>query len=225
MTGAETMMERLSTKRRSYRVPNAIIGGRVLLAFIACALLVRGSAVAALVAVVLTVVVIAMDGLDGMAARRLGLSSKLGGVLDITADRIVEHVYWITFAVAQLVPLWVPLVIVTRSVLVDAVRGLALAQGRTAFGDSTMARSRLSRFLTASRTMRNAYGLAKVAAFVLLGILIALGAQDGTGAARALEAAAMLSVSAAVALCLARGVPVLLEAKAYLEPEGSAAGS
>jgi CDP-diacylglycerol--glycerol-3-phosphate 3-phosphatidyltransferase len=225
MTGAETMMERLSTKRRSYRVPNAIIGGRVLLAFIACALIVRGSAVAALVAVVLTVVVIAMDGLDGMAARRLGLSSKLGGVLDITADRIVEHVYWITFAVAQLVPLWVPLVIVTRSVLVDAVRGLALAQGRTAFGDSTMARSRLSRFLTASRTMRNAYGLAKVAAFVLLGILIALGAQDGTGAARALEAAAMLSVSAAVALCLARGVPVLLEAKAYLEPEGSAAGS
>jgi CDP-diacylglycerol--glycerol-3-phosphate 3-phosphatidyltransferase len=180
------------------------------LAFVACGLLVRGSAVAALVAVALTVIAIAMDGLDGIAARKLGLSSKLGGVLDISADRIVEHVYWITFAVAQLVPLWVPVVIVTRSVLVDAARGLALIQGKTAFGESTMARSALSRFLTASRTMRNLYGLAKVAAFVVLGMLIA-----APGVA-ALEVAATISVGAAVALCLARGVPVLVDARAYL---------
>lgn len=195
---------------RSYRVPNTIVVVRVALAFIACGLLVRGSAVGAAVAVVLTVIAIAMDGLDGMAARRLGLSSKLGGILDIAADRIVEHVYWITFAVAHLVPLWVPVVIVTRSALVDTARGLALIQGKTAFGESTMARSPLSSFLTSSRTMRNLYGATKVAAFVVLGLLIA-----APGVA-ALELAATVSVGAAVALCLARGIPVLVDARAYL---------
>ncbi len=196
---------------RSYRVPNTIVALRVAVAFVACGLLIRGSARAAGVAVVLTVVAIAMDGLDGIAARKLGLSSKLGGILDITADRIVEHVYWITFAVAHLVPLWVPVVIVTRSVLVDAARGLALIQGKTAFGESTMARSALSTFLTASRTMRNLYGAAKVAAFVLLGLLVA-----APGAA-VLELAATVSVGAALGLCLARGIPVLVDARAYLQ--------
>jgi phosphatidylglycerophosphate synthase len=205
------------TVRRSYRVPNAIVGGRVALAFVASALLLQGSAGAALSAVALTAIAIAMDGLDGLAARRLGLGSKLGAVLDITADRIVEQVYWITFAVASLVPVWVPLVIVTRGVLVDAVRGLALVQGRTAFGDTTMARSPLARFLTASRGMRNAYGVAKLAAFVLLGLVAASGARDQAGSAGALELAATVAVLLAVGLCLARGVPVLLEAGAYLD--------
>lgn len=201
---------------RSYRVPNAIILGRVVLAFVACALLVQGSVRAALAAVVLTGIAIAMDALDGFAARRMGLGSKLGAVLDITADRVVEQVYWITFAVADLVPLWVALVIVTRSVLVDAVRGLALVHGRTAFGDSTMARSGLSHFLTASRAMRNLYGVAKVSAFMLLGIVVAVRAGLGAPGARALETAATVAVSATVALCIARGLPVLLEARAYL---------
>ena len=99
-------------------------------------------------------VAIALDALDGIVARRMGLASKLGGLLDITADRIVEHVYWITFAVAHVVPLWMPLVVVTRSFLVDAVRGLASVRGKTAFGESSMARSGLTRFLSGSRTMR-----------------------------------------------------------------------
>jgi len=200
---------------RTYRVPNAIIVARVALAFIACALLVQGSASAAIVAVVLTVVAIAMDALDGIVARRMGLASKLGGVFDITADRIVEHVYWVTFAVAHLVPLWMPLVVVTRSVLVDGVRALALVQGKTAFGSTSMARSRLSRFLTASRTMRNAYGFAKLVAFVLLGLAAAAGAR-AEGGVGALEEAALVAALATVVLCVARGLPVLADAKVYL---------
>jgi CDP-diacylglycerol--glycerol-3-phosphate 3-phosphatidyltransferase len=199
---------------RSYRIPNLVVATRVALAFVAAGLFFTGSAVAAAVGVALVVVVIAMDALDGIAARRLGLASKLGAVLDITADRIVEHVFWITFAVAHQVALWVPLVVVTRSFLVDAVRGLALVQGRTAFGLETMARSPLTRFLTSSRAMRNLYGAAKVVAFVLLGLLVVaerLGAESG-----ALEAAAGTAVLAAVGLSLARGVPVLVDARAYL---------
>jgi len=162
------------SQRRSYRIPNSIVGVRVVLAFVAAGAIVFGEPWTAALGVLLTVIVIAMDALDGIVARRMGLASKLGGILDITADRIVEHVYWITFAVAQLIPLWIPLVVVTRSLVVDAVRGLALVSGRTAFGPSSMARSRVSSFLTGSRAMRGAYGAAKLAAFVLLVFLITL---------------------------------------------------
>ena len=159
-------------RKHPYRIPNLVIASRVALAFVAAALLLAGSGLAAGIAVALIVVVIAMDALDGIVARRLGVASKLGGILDITADRIVEHVFWITFAVAHQVALWVPLVVMTRSFLVDAVRGLALVEGRTAFGSDSLARSPLTRFLTASRAMRSAYGAAKLAAFVLLGLLV-----------------------------------------------------
>jgi CDP-diacylglycerol--glycerol-3-phosphate 3-phosphatidyltransferase len=205
--------------RRSYRIPNAIVALRVALAFVAAGLFVVGSAAAAAFGVLLTVIAIGMDALDGIVARRMGLASKLGGVLDITADRIVEHVYWITFAVAHVVPLWIPLVVVTRSFLVDAVRGLALVRGKTAFGDSSMARSALTRFLTASRFMRSAYGGAKLAAFVLLGALIASrGTLSDTGLA-VLESAAVVCALVTVVLCVVRGLPVIADAAAYLQPE------
>jgi CDP-diacylglycerol--glycerol-3-phosphate 3-phosphatidyltransferase len=205
--------------RRSYRVPNAIVALRVALAFAAAGLFVVGSAAAATLGVSLTVIAIGMDALDGIVARRMGLASKLGGVLDITADRVVEHVYWITFAVAHVVPLWIPLIVVTRSFVVDAVRGLALARGKTAFGDSSMARSALTRFLTGSRVMRSIYGVAKLAAFVLLGALIATeGAVSEAGLA-GLESAALVCASVTVALCVVRGLPVIADAAAYLQPE------
>lgn len=209
----------MTTARQSYRIPNLVIAARVVLAFVAAGLFVSGGAAAAAVGVVLVVVVIAMDALDGIVARRLGLASKVGAVLDITADRIVEHVFWITFAVLHHVALWVPLVVATRSFLVDAARGFALASGRTAFGEETMARSRLTRFLTASRAMRDLYGGSKVAAFVSLGALVILdraGAQLG-----AVELLASASVLLAVGLCVARGVPVLVDVRAYLPREGA----
>jgi CDP-diacylglycerol--glycerol-3-phosphate 3-phosphatidyltransferase len=212
-------------QRRSYVVPNSIVGVRVAIAFAATGLLVTGSAPAAAAGVALTVIAIAMDALDGFVARRMGLTSKLGGILDITADRIVEHAYWITFAVAQRIPLWIPLVVVTRSFLVDGVRGLALVRGKTAFGDSSMARSRLSRFLTGSRSMRCVYGVAKLAAFVLLGTSIAMEAAAPAGVPAQMEMAAAACALLTVTLCLVRGIPVMADAGAYLRSDTEGAGA
>ena len=103
--------------QKSYLVPNLVIVIRVILAFVAVALLGVASPWAAVAAVVLTVVAIAMDGLDGYLARKLDLTSELGAVLDITADRIVEHIFWIAFAVFGQVGLWVPLVIMISAEL------------------------------------------------------------------------------------------------------------
>lgn len=215
----------MTLQRKSYLIPNLVIFGRVVLAFVVVTLQRVASPWAAGSAVVLTVVVIAMDGLDGYLARKLDLTSELGAVLDITADRIVEHIFWIAFAVSGMVGLWVPLVVMTRSFLVDTARGMALAHGKTAFGEGTMMRSPLSRFLTGGRTMRNLYGTAKVVAFVLLGTLMAV-AQAQAAGAEVLSAAALtrvgvaadVAVWVAVVLCVVRGIPVLLDSRAYLEP-------
>ena len=148
-------------------------------------------------------------------------------MFDITADRIVEHVFWIYFAVVLRVPLWVPIVIVTRSFVVDTVRSIALAKGRTAFGDKSMMRSPVSRFLVASRFMRGVYGFAKVAAFVLLGTVIVIEkAADGavfvtpTDVQRLVEVTAYGMTVLTVALNLLRGFPVVWDSRAYLRTEG-----
>ncbi|MEJ2205186.1 MAG: CDP-alcohol phosphatidyltransferase family protein [Gemmatimonadota bacterium] len=213
---------------RSYLVPNLVILVRVILAFVAVGLFLVPSLAVAGTAVVLTVVVIAMDGLDGYLARRLDLTSELGAVLDITADRIVEHIFWISFAVLGKVGLWVPLVVMTRSFLVDTARGMALAHGKTAFGSTTLQRSAVGRFLTGSRFMRTAYAVAKTGAFVLLGVEVAVARAPGVGAEvplTLLAEGARVMVWVAVALCVVRGIPVLMDSRAYLEPAAAETGS
>ncbi len=199
---------------------DVVIALRVVLAFVVLFLysLPFGFAAAA---VVLTVVVIAMDGLDGFLARRAGVADELGAVLDITGDRIVEHLFWIYFAVAGVIPVWVPLVIVTRSFAVDTVRGMALARGKTAFGSKTMMRTPVSRFLVSSRFMRTLYAVAKVAAFVLLGAVIAM--DKGAGASRALELTALGVALVTVAVNLLRGLPVLWDSRTFLRHRASEA--
>ncbi len=199
---------------------DVVIALRVVLTFVVLFLysLPFGFAAAA---VVLTVVVIAMDGLDGFLARRAGVADELGAVLDITGDRIVEHLFWIYFAVAGVIPVWVPLVIVTRSFAVDTVRGMALARGKTAFGSKTMMRTPVSRFLVSSRFMRTLYAVAKVAAFVLLGAVIAM--DKGAGASRALELTALGVALVTVAVNLLRGLPVLWDSRTFLRHRASEA--
>lgn len=203
------------------RAPDVVIAIRVALAFVALCLLSLPFRFA-VAGLALTIVVIAMDALDGFLARRLGVADDVGAVLDITADRIVEHVFWIYFAVAGVVPVWVPLVIVTRSFAVDTVRSLALTSGMTPFGAKTMMRSALTRFLVSSRFMRNLYGIAKVSAFVLLGAVIVVGKAAGAGftvtpdTERVLAQIGFAAVATIVALNLVRGLPVLWDSKPLL---------
>jgi CDP-diacylglycerol--glycerol-3-phosphate 3-phosphatidyltransferase len=195
------------------KLPDLVIALRIVLAFVALSLLSLPLPYP-FAGLALTGVAIGLDGVDGYLARRLGIASDLGAVLDITGDRIVEHVFWIYFAVAGLVPAWIPLLIVSRSFAVDAVRGVALTSGKTAFGERTMQRSPLSRFLVASRTMRTAYGVGKAASFLLLGVLVLIREADGSAAAatRITDGVVLLTV----AICVARALPVLWDARAFV---------
>lgn len=194
---------------------NAVALTRALLAFVVVWLLHRGAHLY-VGAFVLTVVAIWLDAVDGWVARRFGEVSAFGAALDILTDRIVELTYWITFAVLGWLPLWVPLVVAVRGLLVDGVRALAFERGLTAFGATTMMSSALGRLLVASRASRNLYGGAKVAAFSLLILAPAAGISP---ALRAVAApAGLVCAYLAVALCVVRGVPVLLEARRFAGP-------
>lgn len=196
---------------------NAVALGRALLAFVVVAILyhARGLYVGAFV---LTLVAIWMDALDGWVARRFGEVSKVGAAIDILTDRVVEMTYWIAFAALGWVPVWVPLVVAARGLLVDGARAIAFEQGFTAFGPTTMMRSALGRLVVTSRVSRNVYGLAKALAFSLL--ILAYADGIGGAAQAVLAPVGQACVYLAVVLCVVRGVPVLLETQRLLARAG-----
>ncbi len=167
---------------------------------------------------VLLIVVFVSDGLDGFVARRRGSTSAFGAVFDIAGDRIVENVLWVVFADLDVIPVWVPILVLTRGFVVDSLRSLSYADGMTAFGDRNMMRSALTRWLTAGRFMRGLYGYAKAIAFVYLTGLVAweqrnvndtwIGSLYGQQWFRAVGWALTYGT---VALTVVRGVPVIYD--------------
>jgi CDP-diacylglycerol--glycerol-3-phosphate 3-phosphatidyltransferase len=205
---------------------NLITIGRVLLLFVAIGMLYTRDYVVVVIAGLLIAAIFAGDGLDGWVARRRNSSSKLGAVLDIAGDRVVENVLWVVFAELQLVGVWAPLVVLTRSFVVDVMRSVALTEGKTPFGETTMMRSRITWFLTASRFSRTAYGWSKALGFVFLSWLFAweLPGADGRFLdtffdVQAFRAAGWALVYASIALCVIRGLPVIYDALYYLQED------
>ncbi|HEX5165715.1 MAG TPA: CDP-alcohol phosphatidyltransferase family protein [Thermomicrobiales bacterium] len=202
---------------------NSITVGRVVLLFVAIAMVYSGNYWTIVVAGVLIGAIFAGDGLDGGVARRRNSSSKLGAVLDIAGDRVVENVLWVVFAEMQIVGVWAPLIVLTRSFVVDVLRSVALTEGKTPFGETTMARSRLTWFLTASRFSRTAYGWSKAIGFVFLTWLVAWRLPDADGRIldtlydyQIVRGIGWTLVYASVALCVIRGLPVIWDARYYL---------
>ncbi len=172
-----------------------------------------------LFATILVAVVIWMDAWDGYVARKLGIASKLGALLDITGDRIVENALWIYFAVINMVPLWMPLVVISRSFIVDSLRAVAFAEGKTAFGPDTMMKSPVTKFLIASPFSRGLYGFAKAAVFIWLGFILTLVSAAAEGLFllpqwmfRTIVLIGDLLAYVTVILCVLRGLPVVWDA-------------
>jgi CDP-diacylglycerol--glycerol-3-phosphate 3-phosphatidyltransferase len=164
-----------------------------------------------LAGLVLLVILFLMDWFDGYVARLRNEVTELGAVLDIALDRSVENILWITFMYLGLVPLWVPIVFLLRSFIVDGVRGVALTRGKSGFG---MMHSAFGQFLVASRFMRAFYGLAKAVVFCLLYFTWAL-ALKIPGIITTLHPLNQSLIFLTVGLCLVRGIPVILDGRIY----------
>lgn len=110
----------------------------------------------------LLIIIFALDGVDGYVARKRNEESLFGSIFDIAADRIVENVLWLVLMDLDLVPVWVPVVFIIRSLFVDSIRSHVAAQGQTPFG---MMQSNIGRFLVAGRFMRIFYAALKAVTF------------------------------------------------------------
>lgn len=179
---------------------------RIFVAFFAIYLLFIPTTTSYVWALVLSVIAFSLDGLDGYVARKFGESSKLGSVVDIMGDRIVEASYWIIFAVLGWISPIFPIICVARAFTTDSIRSVALAEGYTAFGEKSMQSSKLGKFICASKFMRITYAVAKVAAFVLLIWTHIEGFEF-------INPYAMLVAWIAIILCVVRGLPVVIESK------------
>lgn len=156
----------------------------------------------------LIIINILLDGLDGMVARWRHEDSVFGAIFDIAADRIIECVLWMILAAIGTVSIWIPIIIVTRGVLIDSLRKPSTVKGKAPL---SIMKTEIGKFLVASRTMRCAIGLFKLITFSWVYFLIP---------AHALWPQTFMSyylindilVYTTVAICLARGIPVILEA-------------
>jgi CDP-diacylglycerol--glycerol-3-phosphate 3-phosphatidyltransferase len=159
----------------------------------------------------LLIFIIALDALDGYVARRRGETSDFGSVFDIAVDRVVEMILWVVLGDLGLVPIWVAMVFIMRGTIVDAIRYGAMSRGATAFG---IVRSPVGRFLVASRFMRALYGTAKALTFAWVLLIQPIPGLDPALWAAWSDAFALTTtilVASSVALCLLRGLPVVVE--------------
>lgn len=202
---------------------NAITIGRLFLLFIVVWFIYTGSVQVIALCMFLLILVIAADGLDGWVARKRNETSTFGAVFDIAGDRIVENVLWIIFADLDLIPIWVPLLVISRGFIVDGMRSLSMQDGMTAFGEKNMMRSPLTQWLTAGRFMRGFFGYAKALAFVFLCGLVGWQHHDTAGTFIGslysqdwYRYIGWALVWLAVALTFVRGIPVVVDGIAYI---------
>jgi CDP-diacylglycerol--glycerol-3-phosphate 3-phosphatidyltransferase len=160
----------------------------------------------------LIVVNILLDGLDGIIARARHEASVFGAVFDITADRIIELVLWVVLVKLGAVSVWVVIIVITRGVLVDSLRKPHTDHGQAPF---SIMKTAFGKFLVASRTMRFAIGFLKLITFSWLYFLIpaaTLWPQMVMNNYFLFNFISNTLVFITVTVCLARGIPVILEA-------------
>jgi len=190
---------------------NCITLSRFPLLLIWILILYLGSPPLRLAGVALLFVGLMLDTVDGMVARRTGRTSLFGSVLDIAADRTYELVLWVCFANLGMIPAVIPLIIVARTTLTDALRSVGVAEGTAPFAQH---RTALARFLVGSSWMRTGYSVTKVTAFCGLALAEALSGFPaettlGTSAAPMLGVLQVI-VWSAVIFCVCRGLPVFI---------------
>ena len=77
----------------------------------------------------------ATDWLDGYLARRMGLVTPLGKLLDPLADKILVCAAFVFMSVEGYAPVWVTAVIIAREFLVTGLRQIAIEAGQVLAAD------------------------------------------------------------------------------------------
>jgi CDP-diacylglycerol---glycerol-3-phosphate 3-phosphatidyltransferase len=189
---------------------NWITLSRFPLLLIIVLILYQGSPRVQLAGVLLLLVGLMLDTVDGVVARKKGQTSLFGSVLDIAADRTYELVLWVCLADLRLIPVAIPLIIIARTALTDALRSIGVGKGTAPFAQH---RTALGRFLVGSTLMRTGYAVTKAVTFCGLALTQALSRLPGNAPSLVLPSMwGVFQVTAwlAVGFCVLRGLPVIV---------------
>ncbi len=88
-----------------------------------------------MLALVMFVLAATSDWLDGYLARRMGLVTPLGKLLDPLADKILVCTGFVFFSIVGFCPLWVAALIIGREFLVTGLRQIAVEAGQVLAAD------------------------------------------------------------------------------------------
>ena len=199
---------------------NAITLFRLFLTFLVIGLF-RRNVYIDIACIVTILIIFILDSVDGIVARKQNQTSTFGAVFDIAADRIVENVFWIYFAVIDdRISFWLPIAVATRGFLTDGVRSIALTEGKTAFEMSSAA---WSRALISSRFSRGLYGLTKMITFIFLPTAYVLKEYYSDilhiDIINIFTLVTVIIAYITVAMCIIRGIPVLVDGWRYIKQE------
>ena len=123
---------RTDPRPRVANLPNVLTGVRILLIPVLVVLLTNPGRSAAMVAALTFFLACLSDFFDGYLARRWGISTALGTLLDPLADKLIVAAALIMLAGMERtpnVPAWMIVVIIGREIAVTGLRAVALGQG------------------------------------------------------------------------------------------------
>lgn len=116
-------------------LPNAITMSRLLLTALFIAGAAWGGATGHWVALVSFVVAAVSDFLDGWLARRMGLVTPMGKLLDPLADKVLVCSAYVYLSAEGLCPVWITVMILAREFLVTGLRQIAMEAGQVIAAD------------------------------------------------------------------------------------------
>ena len=117
-------------------LPNKLTMLRIILVpFFVLFMSIGASAANLFVALVIFIVASLTDMLDGKIARKYGLVTNFGKLMDPLADKVLVMSAMLCFVSAGLAPAWIVIVILTREFLVTSLRLIAAGEGTVIAAD------------------------------------------------------------------------------------------
>ena len=112
----------MKKKVSNYNKVNLLSFSRIILSFISIMLLLTGDVNYILISFVIMAISEATDLIDGNVARREGIVTDLGKILDPMSDSISRFLYFFAFAYHGLFPIWFLIIFYLRDIAVAKIR-------------------------------------------------------------------------------------------------------
>jgi len=134
-------------------LPNRLTLLRIVLSFVLIVCLLIPGVAAKIAAVIVFAVAALTDLWDGWLARRGGLITDFGILMDPIADKILVLGAFVSFVQLELVPAWMVVLIATREFLITGLRLFALGKGHVLPAEAAGKNKTVSQMVAISLTL------------------------------------------------------------------------